>query len=194
MKLRYTVKKRLRKFERTLLSKDYSYNDRMYTFYLLMLPVLEWVKPSFYGLGLSKYEVETEIYLLVDRIFKNFDPDRSSLVPYLERSVKWHLDKCIRRLLKTQVEEPAGLLLEEELVYHLSENFYWNQNNILFEERYVGKCFTRAEKYLIYRIINMDSDKLSQRKMSESLGISRENLRLRLNDLKRVFTNGGYNG
>lgn len=192
MRLRSRVRDRLRKFEKTLYNKDHPYNDRLYAFYLLMLPVLEWVKPSFYGIGLSNEETETEVFLMVNNIFNGYNSDKSSLVPYVENSIKWQLDKCIRRLLKTRVEEPSGFLLEDDS-YFLEENYYWNGNKVLFEDRYIGKCFTRSEKYLIHKIINTSSDRLSHRLMSEDFKISRENLRLRLNDLKEVLTTGGYN-
>ena len=42
------------------------------------------------------------------------------------------------------------------------------------------------------KIINTDSDRLSNRNMSEDMGISIETLRSKLKDIKEILITGGY--
>ena len=192
MRLSHYTKIALRKFERSLYNPEHRYTDRLYAFYLLLLPVVEWVKPAYLELGLSKYEVESEAFLLIDKVFRNYKKEKSSIVPYVERSIDWYLKNEIRRLRKTSVEDPSGLMDDECGVYEIEEDYYWNHNKILFEDQYVGKCFTKGQKYLIYRIINSDCARLSNRDLAQDIEISKGTVRLLLNDLKEILLTGGY--
>lgn len=189
MRLHSRVRTVLRKYEKTLFEtkSKHNYNDRLYAFYLLIFPAMEWMKPTYSNLGLEEDEIDSEIFLLIAGLFKGYKRDKSSIVPYVENSIKFQLSKSIRQLSKGKLEVPSGLLQEETGIYEINESYYWNYNSILLEKKYIRKYFTRSENYLIYRIIDSDYDKLNNRSLAQSIGISRENLRSRLDDLKKKY-------
>jgi hypothetical protein len=52
---------------------------------------------------------------------------------------------------------------------------------------------TKDEKYLIYKILLSDEEDLSTRNFSDSIKLSRENIRIRFNNLKEKMITGGLN-
>ena len=190
MRIKSSIKSRIRKYEYSLLNKDHSYEDRLYTLYLLLVPVLKWHRGVLSDLGLSNVEIESELYLMIDSMFRKFDKEKSSLVPYLEKALDWYFSS-----LKNNIEKDENLTCLEETkeLSLLDEEFYFSVPDILYGNSYIKKCFTKAEKYLIYRILISDDDRLSERKLARDIGISRENLRNRLENIRNILINGGYN-
>lgn len=190
MRIKSSIKNRIRKYEYSLLNNEHSYEDRLYTLYLLLLPALKWHRNILSNLGLSKIEIESEIYLMIDSMFKKFDKEKSSLVPYLEKALDWYFSAVKNNIDKNEI---LTCLEDTEDIYLLDEEFYFSVPDILYGNSYIKKYFTKAEKYLIYRILISDDDRLSERKLARDIGISRENLRNRLENIRNILINGGYN-
>ena len=176
--------KLLRNFQEALFYKEdnYSYQDRSYSFYLLVRPMLEFLKDRLEG-SLEPKEIESELYLMCIDLFNSYDKDRSSIVPYLEKAIPWHIRILFEKVekLSNNIIDISGELEESTL----SDDFCWK--NILLEDRFVGKCFTRGEKYLIYTIIESDKKELSANAIAKKLNLKRWQVKKRLRELKEVF-------
>lgn len=182
-----------RKYERVLFhSEDVSKSERVYGFYLLLRPLLGWVKSSLLDLGLLAAEVESELFLLCERLFTNYNKEKSSLIPYLEQQLPWQVSKIIAKTNKSLClkEEPRGLL-NINGDYNLDEEFYWRVPSFLFEDRYVGKCFTRSEKYVITKTLTADNKELSVQGLARLCNIDSRTMKNILSGMQEVFITGG---
>lgn len=167
-------KDRIRKYEPIILSKDYTYNDRLILFHKIVSPLYGKFIEKLLETGLSQEETPGELYLISDNILKKYNPNKSSLVPYIERILFWYLNQIRPNKNYYPLE-----FIEE---YQLDEEFYYSIPNILLEEKYIGKLFTKEEKYIIYKLILLD--KLSIRQLAKELNISRESLIQIINNIK----------
>lgn len=167
-------KDRIRKYEPIILSKDYTYNDRLILFHKVVSPLYGKFTEKLLYNGIKEEEIPSELYLISDKILKKYNPNKSSLVPYIERMLFWYLSQ----IKKDKIYYPLEFIEE----YQLDEGFYYAAPNILFEEKYIGKLFTKEEKYIIYKLILLD--KLSIRKLARELNISRESLIQIINNIK----------
>lgn len=193
MKIPSRQAQKFRDYEHSLTNKDFSYNDRLYAFYLLMLPITEWCREFYKDLGFSKYETETELYLVIDNLFRSFDRSKSSIVPYIRKAFIWYLSSSIEKI-KSYKEVPVGFNIKDQS-YNICENdFYFSAPNILLYDSFIKKHFTRSEKYIIYKIIISEENELSERKLSKKLNISRETFRTKTKEIKEKLIHGGYNG
>ena len=187
MKLRR--KELFRKYEHVLFySESYGFQGKNFCFYLLLRPILGWVKSSLLAKGLNNSESESELFILSTEIYMNYDRDKSSIVPYLENQLPWFVSRMIARIEKELClnEVPAGLT-EIEGTYLMDENFYWKSPSILLEDRYIGKCFTRSEKYIINTIIVSDDNKLSVQGLAKKCNMDRKRMKARLSDIKEIL-------
>jgi hypothetical protein len=170
----------LRNYQSVLFSDEtHPVSERRYVFYLLLQPILQWVKPILRRESLEADEIESEIFLLCAKIYDLFDSKKSSLVPYLEKQIPWSVEHLTRRFKKKVIKTysvPADSIIDEE--------FYWYMPNILIEDRYVGKVFTRAEKYIISKILTSDDDKLTQVDIAKQLGVNRITANRYLSELR----------
>lgn len=165
----------LRKHEKNLFfTEDIPKHERIYGFYLLIRPLLDWFKEELISKGLEQDEAESETYLCAAKIYGKFDTSRSSIIPYLEKAIPWYTAKALRRFEKTK--EPY--ITDDIQQISINEEFYWDPIKILFEERYIGKCFTRAEKWAITKVLN--EEKISS--------IERKTFYKYLSDIKEVLT------
>lgn len=166
-------------------SNKYSLKQRQYYFYLLLLPTLEFLKQELIDSGLTSYEVDSELFILAANLFNNYNKEKSSIVPYLEKWIPWKVREMFERIEKEKLkEEPIGLpiLLEEDFI---KEEFYYN--NILFEDRWIGKSFTRQQKCFIYRIITSDNNDLTINCLSRRSKTGRKITKQILLDIKEVM-------
>lgn len=174
----------LRKYERALFFSDYAKKDKRYVFFLLLLPIVEWLKPKMKEYGLEGPEIMSELFLLSVRVFNDFNKEKSSIIPYLRRQLPWSIKDMFDRLernypRKTSIEQGA-----EDKSYCIDEEFYWEK--ILFEDRWVGKCFTRSEKYLIHILVTSDRD-VSYKKLAKETNMERHTLKARLHDIQEIL-------
>lgn len=181
-----------RKYEGVLFHSDSSKGDRIYGFYLLMRPLLGWAKRHLLELGLLAEEAESELFIMCEKLFSGYDKYKSSLIPYLEKQLPWQISKMFSRVDKYTCteEEPNGLLALED-VYELDEEFYWSTPNILFEDRYIGKFFTRSEKYVISIVLTADESDLSAKGLARLCGIDRRTMKEMLEGIQEVLLTGG---
>lgn len=190
MKLSRKEKEQIGKFERAILNEEHSYGDRLYTLYLILYNKLQLLKSQFEISTLEPDEIQSELFLLCDDLYKKYDRTRSSLVPYIEKYIYILPTHTIAGLKKRYSSEKISLT-EEEISTTLSE-CYFSAPNILFENKYIGRILDRSEKYILYKIILMDEEP-SERNISKEIGLSRENTRQRLKEIKRKINNGGFN-
>ena len=176
-------KDRIRKYETILLNKEYKYTDRLKLFHKIISPLYKNISERLLLTGTFKKDLDGSLYLISDEIFKKYNPERSSLVPYIERVLFWYLDQ-----IKEKKEYYPLEFIEE---YQLDEEFYYRVPNILFEDKYIGKLFTIEEKYVINQILTSDS--FSIRKLSRDLSISRESLKQIINSIKEKIKHGNEN-
>jgi len=176
-------KKLFRNYEQAIFHKDYSYQERSYSFYLLLRPLLEFLKDRLVG-SLEEAAAESELYLLCHKVFDSYDPSRSSIVPYLENCLDFTIGDYLKDLDLEELTEEV-LLADPGEEYTLDEEFYWK--NILFQNTYVGKCFTRGEKYIIYTIIESDEKDLSVTRLAKRLNRKRWQMKEKLLEIKEVF-------
>lgn len=190
MKFSRKEKEQITKFERAILNEEYPYSERLYTLYLILFNKLQLLKLQFDGVDLEPDEIQSELFILCDEIYKKYDRTRSSLVPYLEKYI-YIIPSIFINKLKKRYSNQKLSLTEVENSITLSE-CYLSAPNILFENKYIGRFLDRSEKYILYKIILMDEEP-SERNISKEIGLSRENTRKRLKEIKAKITNGGFN-
>ena len=179
----------LRKYEGVLFYSDSQLlEDRIYGFYLLVRPLLGWLKKELVALNLEVDEAESELYILCGALFRRFERDKSSIIPYLEKQLPWqaaNLLKTIKKQTRPLEESPYR---DMSMPYIMDEEFYWRVPGILFEDKYVGKCFTRGEKYLIYMILTTDDKNLSVKKLADKAQMDRRRMKDILSDISSTTT------
>lgn len=164
--------------------KDVPKSERIYAFYLLLRPILSWLGKTLSEYNLQRDEVESELYLFCAELFNRFNPQRSSIIPYLEKHVPWIAGHWVEKMKRTMLYEiPSGLIKTSGEPNYIQEQFYWKPENILFEERYIGKFFTRAQKYIIFKVLTADKSDLTQTGLAKLCGLSRKTM---INQLKEL--------
>jgi hypothetical protein len=182
-----------RKYERALFwNESAPEEEKLHAFYNLLRPCLRWLDEKIAVFGLTSEEVDSELYILSAQLYKGFNKEKSSIIPYLERFIPWHLEKLFKRLKKTTLkEEPAGLtIIEQDLPIY--ESFYWK--NILLEDKWVGKSFTRAQKYLISIILTTDENELTHQYLSRVMNTDRRHIGKIISELKEILVREEHNG
>lgn len=184
MKIPSKRQKLFKNFQDILFYKEekYTKKEREYAFYLLLRPMLSFLEPQLKE-KLEQDEIESEFFILSIEVFRGYNKEKSSIVPYLEKYLPWYIAAFIRRVSNTE-KEPIEMCYPEE-EYHINKDFYWK--NILLEDQYVGKCFTRGEKYIINIIINSDKTELSVSSLAKQVGIRRWRMNDILSEIKEVF-------
>lgn len=144
-------------------------NERLYVFYILVRPLLLWSRKAFKELGLEKDETESEFYLLADVLFSGFKPEKSSIVPYLEKQIPWQVKKRFDYIKKYNIYT--------KVIYSNNKEIYSDYNiEMLFSNRFEGKLFTAAEKYVISKILTSDDDSLSVSDLAKELKVNRKTI------------------
>jgi hypothetical protein len=181
------MKDKLKLYESAITDKKYSYNDRLLALHKILLSTYDWITNEFINIGLPQEDIDSELYFLTDDILSNYDENKSSLIPYIERAIYWNFSNRAQKLEKEQLGKYFEL--QEYMYNNISE---YSIPDILLDDKYNHKFFTRGQKYLIYRILNEDSD-ITIRKLSNKLNLSREKLIEILNNIKEILQdNGGY--
>ena len=184
MKIPSKKEKLFRKYEGVIFySDEHPKSDRIYSFYLLLRPMLGWLKQKLRLLGLENAEIESELYLIAHSVFAGFNTEKSSIIPYLRKQLPWKIAKSLELIKKKQDPLPLTDISGDPDSYYLNEEFYWRIPGISLEDRYVGKCFTRAELYVIYMILVSDDKELSTRKLAEAVRVDKRRMKEMLLDL-----------
>jgi len=135
--------------------------------------------------NLEEAEIDSELFLLSTRVFAKFDKEKSSIVPYLRKQLPWHMKEMFKLLDNTYTINTINEQIQERK-YYLDEEYYWG--NILFEDKWIGKCFTRGEKFVIFTIITSSSNRdLSVQSLSKRLNVNRRTIKKKLNDIKETL-------
>ena len=187
MRLPSKMKALLRRYEEVLFwDRGPARRDKLHGFYKLLKPTLGWLEDGLGALGLSALEVDSEIYIFCCDVYDGFDRRRSSIIPYLERFMPWYVRQLYERLESARLqEEPCGLTIGEWDT-SLDEAFCWQ--NMILNDSWVGKCFTRGQKYLIYVILTSDDKELSQRALARTLDMDVRRTRTMIKQLRNKLT------
>lgn len=166
-----------------------SKSERIYVFYLLIRPMLGWLKKELISeYSIEPHEAESELYILCANLFNGFDYNKSSIIPYLSKHIVWKINRLKRKLNKTILkEEPSGLnIISEHEHYTIDEEYYWSVPNILIDDKYITKLFTRSEKYIIMTILSCDNC-LTIQGIADMCEINKKTAALRLSDIREVL-------
>lgn len=156
MRLTRKTKRILRNYANALFhQKKGSLSRRRYVFYLALRSSLGWVKDSLIDEGLEEDEAESEIFLLTTRLFKKYNPERSSIVPYIEGCLSYKAADLIRKHKEPPALPPRFLHPEES--YEIEGEYYLTGPGFLFENRWLAKNLSRSQKHLILKVLMTDS-------------------------------------
>ena len=186
-------RKLLRKYEGALFYGEPFEGSRTNGFYSLLRPTLEWLKNNIKSeFDLEDAEIESEIFLFTVSLFKRYNKEKSSIIPYLEKHIPWAAANLIKSLEKKTLRELlTGDSEQLQGFYNTYEEYYFLDSRILTEQKYVGKCFTRAEKYVIFTVLTSDDKDLSHQRLADTCNMERKRMRNILSDIREVL--GGYN-
>ena len=174
------IEKNLRRFEHGLLSVNHE--NKYKGFYLVIRPLLKWVKPHLEKEGLEPYEAESELYIISCDLLDGFNPDKSSLVPYICRQSVWYIKKHAEKV-KRYTREKFVELKDYDISYEYDNEFYLSVPFLLREEKYIARHLTRGERYITSKILESDKQSLSQAKLAGILNIERATLKTLLNNI-----------
>lgn len=159
-------------------------HQRQYVFYILLRPIVLWVKELMIkDFNLEPSEAESELYIFCCDVFSGFKPDKSSIIPYLQKGIEWKISRLVRKLLKSQ-RHLLNTINDLQESYLPQEEYYWDPIKLLTTDRYIKNLFTYKEKYVIYSILMSDDNKLTKKDLSETFGISRPTMTKILNNIK----------
>jgi transcriptional antiterminator len=71
--------------------------------------------------------------------------------------------------------------------YEIDEEYYWSAPEILINDRYVGKRFTKSEKYIIYIVLLSDDNALSNQCIADICNVDRKTIASKLSDIREVL-------
>lgn len=154
-------------------SREWSSHRRKYLLYLILRPAIGWIKDGLMEMDLEPEEAESEIFLLVCKLFSGYDADKSCFLYHIESNLPWRVTDLMKRLRKQQVEEPAGLLVNDE-AYEMDGEVYLTVPNLLFETRWLTKNLSQYEKNLILRMLIEDQP--SCRALANSCQVSKSTM------------------
>jgi hypothetical protein len=175
----------LRQTELVLRDKDYPFNKKLNLFWQLLKPNLSWIKKSFIqDYRLEPEEADSEIYLFCNRLLKKYNPEKSSIIPYLSKMTEWEFNNYKRILDKKY--SIKDVFVKKEGYYNLEEEYYWSEK-ILFETKWL-KNFSKSDKYLIYLVLSCDQG-TTQEKLAKKANISRESLSKKLKQIGGIYAN-----
>jgi len=183
---------RLRDYQNSLFNNPTEpKSERIYVFYLLLRPCLLWLRERLIeNFHMRSCEAESELYILCGGLFNSFNYKKSSIVPFLVKHIPWAASKLERKLTKQILKEiPSGLITMPDEPYKIEEEYYWSVPDVLMNDRYVGKSFTKGEKYVIYTILTSDNEELTVSHLARKCNIDRKTMTQKLLDLKEVFEN-----
>jgi hypothetical protein len=164
-----------------LYSPERPLSTRRYVFYLLLLPALGWALRALIEEGLEPDEAESEIFLLTNLLFEGYNPEKSSLLYYVESRLPWRVAELIEHIGRHKSEIPVGLLLPIEDSYEMPDEIYLSAPQILFEDRWLAKGLSRHEKHLILRVLT--EEELDCRSLADTCQIGKSTMNNRLRDL-----------
>lgn len=168
------------------MDSDISYKLKTKLLWLYIKPLLSWAAEELINkFNITETEAESELYILCYELIKNYNISKSSVVPYLVRFIPLYYSKTVRKLEKEYKKYITYGLKPKEESYNIEEEYYWQSPKILLENKYVGKVFTKEQKYLISIIITLDNPTCVE--LASKCNISRETMRQLLQQLKNTL-------
>jgi len=179
----------IRKYEVSLFHDDlYSKDEIVNIIYVLLTPVLQWLKDIS---DLEDDEIESEIFLMCEALYRGYNKDKSSFIPFLEFQLPWYLSKLSNKLDKLTEELPKE---EYSLEQYIEKELFLSVPNIFYFNKWMFKYLNRSEKYIIYMILTSDRDELSQQKLADRMNVERKTIRNKLLRIREALEkSGGFN-
>lgn len=177
--------KLIKKYQPVLFNEDISDREKFYGFYLLVAPLLDKLKEDLTLLGLAAPEIESESYIFSCMLCQGYIRSKGNLVTYLSKYLPWGARKYLLAARKNYRTFSDTIQQEE---YFINDSYYWRVPSILYESKYIGKCFTRSQKYIIYMILTCEDDNLSELRLSRTLGVNRKTYRRMLSEIRDKIT------
>jgi len=181
------IAKLLRKAEIPLFREPTSSkSDRLRVFYKLIRPLLSWIKEDYISrYFLTSQEAESELYLFSAQLFDKYNPNKSSIVPYLTKFIVFYKTKYDRKLSRQYLSEeiPSGLIAPPKKITEIQEEYYLSCPNFIFESRFLGKSFTLIAKYIITVLLTMDKEDLNTYNLSRKFNVSRQTMKKHLDEI-----------
>jgi hypothetical protein len=181
--LSYKTKEKLRFYSFSLFySNTWNINHRRYVFFLIIKSDLGWIRSLLEKHGLENEEIDSEIFLLSVRLFDGFNTEKSSIIPYLEKSINWKVSSLLRKYKKSnKITKPPI----KENSYTIEKEFYLKSPNFLFENRWIGKNLSFSQKNLILKILTMDF--VTVRDLANECRLSKSTIATQLQDIAAVL-------
>ena len=145
----------VRLYTNALCSGEWTLARRRYLLFLILRPAIEWIKEKLVEEGLESDEAESEMFLLVSKLFLGYDSEKRCFLYHIERKLPWLVSTLLKKLTKQEKEEPSGLILDEK-TYEMDGEVYLTIPNILFEDRWMARDLSQHEKNLILRMLIED--------------------------------------
>lgn len=186
--------KLLNQYEAELFDITQPENKRLEAFYLLIRPVLNWAATSLQELGLEKDEADSELFIITEKLFSNYNIYKGPLVPYLSSRIPWFVSEHLKHFKKTLLWElPAGFTKQNGYIEPLDhEEYYLTATNILFNNRFVLKKMSYGQKFLLYTILTSEDNELTACSLARKLSLDRRTLKSKLLEIKEELENGGF--
>jgi hypothetical protein len=129
-------------------------SERRYAFWLVVRPAFKIAKTILIDDGLEPDEAESEIFIAIANLFKKFDPQRSSLITYINN---YGLDRVLglhKKLKKTNRQYVSWEDFEKLLSpYEVNDDFSLRIDNILFHNKMLPKDLTHLDRYAISKML-----------------------------------------
>ena len=176
--------RKLRKLAIPLFYEDeWTLAKKYKVFWRVLGDSLLWIHIRLLKAGLEPFEANSEIFLLCCRLFREFDTSKSSIVPYLENNISWMAAELLRKY-KQSPEIPSGLI-QTEGTYEMEGEIYLTSPGFLFENKWLAKGLSKAQKNLILKILTTDS--LTERNLANRCRFSKNTVRTQLQHLAAAF-------
>ena len=181
MKISQQVAKKIKKAEPAIMSTEVKssikstllFSTSYKLFYKLLSPIMK-------EKGLTKDEINSELFIFCAALIKRYDPKKSSLIPFLCHQVPWEMARFFKKFSRPVILQEQ---IQREYSYKLNEDCYLEYlESILFENRFIGKVFTPDERCVIYHIA-LDEG-VNCLKLSRKLGIDRKTIKDKVESIR----------
>lgn len=180
MLIPHKKKDKVNKIQYVLSTNKLKEKTKKHIFYKLITDLLDWAINDIKQYDLEDSEIQSELFILSCKLFNRFDETKSSLIPYLEKQIDWELSRLFKKLNKIKDQQ-------DKTIYDIPEESYEIEiqdipENVIFQDSFIFKSFTHAEKYVIQEIMFEESSNYLN--LSEKLGIDRRTIKNKVDKIK----------
>lgn len=180
----YKTAQKLRKLSIPLFyEEELSLTKKRIIFWRVLNSSLLWIHTRLVEIGLDPCEADSEIFILCCELFDKFDINKSSIIPYIENNIRFKAAELMRKVKK----DPAILsgLLQLEGTYEMDNEVYLTSPGFLFENKWLAKNLSQAQKNLILKILT--TDPLTKKDLANRCRLSKNTVRTQLQNIAIAF-------